>query len=112
MTHCENAQKATHLQAVAICSSSRLLPVIQLVLPLLALPPCSNPGEYAEGPGSHTCNVCPPGSFSPAPGAASCTACPAGAVSLAPAGKGAVKCQACPKGTWRPANATDNRCRT
>ncbi|KAL4434266.1 hypothetical protein ABPG75_000707 [Micractinium tetrahymenae] len=77
----------------------------------LSCPAC-NPGDYAEGYGSQTCNICPPGTYSSAPGASSCSASPAGAITVAPIGKGAVSFQQCPKGTWRPVDATDNKCRS
>lgn len=81
--------------------------------PCPLLPPCcSQAGEYASETGSQVCNVCPPGNYTDAPAQAICKFCGAGKYTINLNGKGASSCSECAKGTWKPAEAMDNKCRS
>lgn len=81
-------------------------------LPPPTCPCCSQPGEYASETGSHVCNVCPPGNYTDAPAQPICKFCGAGKYTINVNGKGATGCSECAKGTWKPAAAMDNKCRS
>ena len=55
-------------------------------------------------------DTCEPGFFSASSGQTTCTACPAGQITVASGENGATGCTGCSRGTWRAANATDNKC--
>ena len=75
----------------------------------LPVPACSPRGSFANTTGSHECDTCEPGWFAANSGSATC---PAGQITVASADAGATECRNCPRGTFRPANATDNKCQT
>ncbi len=58
------------------------------------------------------CNVCPPGNYTDAPAQPICKFCGAGKYTINLNGKGATSCSECAKGTWKPASAMDNKCRS
>jgi len=51
------------------------------------------------------------GFFSATAKSDSCQKCPAGQITINVDGQGATECSACAKGTWKPEDATDNKCR-
>ena len=82
----------------------------QLPIPPLA-PPCSPRGTFSAVAGGQECNACEPGFISNTTGATNCTACGAGRYTLATQGDvGPTMCVQCPRGTYKTANATDNKC--
>lgn len=99
-----------------------LLPSLSLVQPALHLlltpptllppsaPPCSPAGSFSPIAGSHECDVCEPGSFSNTTASSSCYKCLPGYITIANGDAGATECTACGRGTFRAANATDNKC--
>jgi len=81
-----------------------------LLPPALPSPPCSPAGSFTPVAGSHECDVCEPGSFSNTTASSSCYKCLPGFITVGNGDAGATECTACGKGTFRAANATDNKC--
>lgn len=96
-----NLRSNDHMPACQACKAG---------MPALP-PPCSPRGTFSAVEGGQECNGCEPGSISNTTGATNCTACGAGRYTLASQGDtGPTVCVQCPRGTFKPANATDNKC--
>ena len=96
------------------CSSPLLLAAhFLLMLPARLSSPSSPAGTYSAVKGGQACDPCEPGTYNNQTSQTSCTDCGAGFFTAPPSDNpdlGATSCTACPKGTYKPSNATDNKC--
>ena len=67
-------------------------------------------GSATNVTGSQECNTCEPGTYQPATGQATCIDAGAGYFTIATGDNGAIDKTACPKGTYKAADAKDNKC--